>query len=67
MIRTTPPRILFALGYLVSASAKRDPVGRKPKRATFAQAGLDNLDEMEGPAFECAYLSTLVLPGDNES
>ncbi|KZV70281.1 hypothetical protein PENSPDRAFT_631924 [Peniophora sp. CONT] len=51
-VRTTPPRILFALGYLVSASAKRDPVGRKPKRATFAQAGLDNLEEKEGPGFE---------------
>ncbi|VDB88573.1 unnamed protein product [Peniophora sp. CBMAI 1063] len=37
---------------ILSASAKRDPVGRKPKRATSAQAGLYNLDEKEGPASE---------------
>ncbi|KAJ7476881.1 hypothetical protein B0H11DRAFT_1303136 [Mycena galericulata] len=39
-IRTTHPRVLYALGYLVSAIARRDLVGRKPKRKTFLQEGL---------------------------
>ncbi|KAJ7039378.1 hypothetical protein C8F04DRAFT_1392448 [Mycena alexandri] len=39
-IRTTHPRVLYALGYLVSAVARRDLVGRKPKRKTFILEGL---------------------------
>ncbi|KAJ7740570.1 hypothetical protein B0H16DRAFT_1324320 [Mycena metata] len=39
-IRTTHPRVLYALGYLVSAVARRDLVGRKPKRKTFVLEGL---------------------------
>ncbi|KAF9040454.1 hypothetical protein BDZ89DRAFT_347994 [Hymenopellis radicata] len=39
-IQTTHPRILLILAYLVSAIAKKDPVGRKPKRKLFANEGL---------------------------
>ncbi|KAG7100224.1 hypothetical protein E1B28_001999 [Marasmius oreades] len=39
-IQTTHPRILYVLAYLVSAVAKKDPVGRKPKRKIFATEGL---------------------------
>ncbi|KAJ7683529.1 hypothetical protein B0H17DRAFT_31447 [Mycena rosella] len=39
-IRTTHPRVLYALGYLISAVAKRDLAGRKPKRKTFIVEGL---------------------------
>lgn len=39
-VQTTHSRILFILTYLVSAIAKKDPVGRKPKRKTFALEGL---------------------------
>lgn len=39
-IEATHPRILYVLGYLVSSVAKRDPVGRKPKRKLFAMEGL---------------------------
>ncbi len=38
-IQVTHPRIVYALGFLVSSVAKRDPVGRKPKRRVFAQEG----------------------------
>ncbi|KAF8169050.1 hypothetical protein K438DRAFT_1909571 [Mycena galopus ATCC 62051] len=43
-IRTTHPRVLYALGYLVSAVARRDLVGRKPKRKTFLLEGLSVVD-----------------------
>ncbi|KAJ7983176.1 hypothetical protein DFH06DRAFT_1440952 [Mycena polygramma] len=43
-IRTTHPRVLYALGYLVSAVARRDLVGRKPKRKTFVLEGLGVVD-----------------------
>ncbi|KAF8816161.1 hypothetical protein BYT27DRAFT_7128066 [Phlegmacium glaucopus] len=39
-IQVTHPRIIFAMGFLVSSVAKRDPVGRKPKRKMFAAEGL---------------------------
>ncbi|KAH6896175.1 hypothetical protein BKA70DRAFT_1318603 [Coprinopsis sp. MPI-PUGE-AT-0042] len=39
-VQTTHPRVLFALAFLVTAIAKRDPVGRKPKRKVFAGEGL---------------------------
>ncbi|KAJ7062788.1 hypothetical protein C8F01DRAFT_1135243 [Mycena amicta] len=43
-IRTTHPRVLYALGYLISAIARRDLVGRKPKRKTFVLEGLGVLE-----------------------
>ncbi|KAJ7342640.1 hypothetical protein DFH08DRAFT_783042 [Mycena albidolilacea] len=43
-IHTTHPRVLYALGYLVSAVARRDLVGRKPKRKTFLLEGLSVVD-----------------------
>ncbi|KDQ31569.1 hypothetical protein PLEOSDRAFT_1036423 [Pleurotus ostreatus PC15] len=39
-IRTTHPRVIYALGFLVSSTVKRDPIGRKPKRKVFAVEGL---------------------------
>ncbi|KAG6330390.1 hypothetical protein ID866_8699 [Astraeus odoratus] len=39
-LRVTHPRITFLLTYLVSAVAKRDPVGRRPKKRVFAEAGV---------------------------
>ncbi|THH06827.1 hypothetical protein EW145_g3811 [Phellinidium pouzarii] len=39
-IKTTHPRVLYHLAYLVSSVSKRDAVGRKPKRKIFANEGL---------------------------
>ncbi|KAJ7618530.1 hypothetical protein FB45DRAFT_931858 [Roridomyces roridus] len=39
-IRSTHPRVLYAFGYLISAVARRDLLGRKPKRKTFLLEGL---------------------------
>ncbi|KAG6840040.1 hypothetical protein C0991_009413 [Blastosporella zonata] len=47
-IRTTPPRVLHALAFLLSAVAKRNAVGRSPKKGVFARAGLE-LRELVGP------------------
>ncbi|KAG5719286.1 hypothetical protein E4T56_gene13334 [Termitomyces sp. T112] len=47
-IRTTPPRVLHSLAFLLSAVAKRDAVGRAPKKGVFARAGLE-LRELAGP------------------
>jgi hypothetical protein len=44
---TTHPRVLFVLVFLLTAVAKRDVVGRKPKKAVFAREGLAVL-EREG-------------------
>ncbi|KII93109.1 hypothetical protein PLICRDRAFT_170892 [Plicaturopsis crispa FD-325 SS-3] len=38
-VHTTPPSTLLPLALLVSASASRDAVGRRPKRAVFAKEG----------------------------
>ena len=43
-LQVTHPRIIFAMGFLVSSVAKRDPVGRKPKRKVFAAEGLAVLE-----------------------
>ncbi|KAG7446636.1 uncharacterized protein BT62DRAFT_987040 [Guyanagaster necrorhizus] len=40
LIQTTHPRVLLILAYLISAISRKDPVGRKPKRKTFAVEGL---------------------------
>lgn len=39
-MQVTHPRVLYLLAFLVSSVAKRDPVGRKPKRRVFAVEGL---------------------------
>ncbi|KAF8837530.1 hypothetical protein BDN67DRAFT_972862 [Paxillus ammoniavirescens] len=44
-LRTTHPRILFLLTFLVSAIAKRDPVGRRPKKRVFAEYGVTQCRE----------------------
>ncbi|PCH34372.1 hypothetical protein WOLCODRAFT_113675 [Wolfiporia cocos MD-104 SS10] len=44
IVQVTHPRILLMLAFLVSATAKRDAVGRKPKRKVFASTGLSVWD-----------------------
>ncbi|KAF9236547.1 hypothetical protein BU15DRAFT_49857 [Melanogaster broomeanus] len=44
-LRTTHPRILFLLTFLLSAVAKRDPVGRRPKKRVFAKCGVTQCRE----------------------
>lgn len=44
-IQVTHPRILFLLAFLVSSVAKRDAVGRKPKRKVFASEGLTSWEK----------------------
>jgi hypothetical protein len=43
-VQITHPRVLFSLGFLVSSVAKRDPVGRKPKRRMFAHEGVLSIE-----------------------
>ncbi|KAG2110691.1 hypothetical protein DEU56DRAFT_896675 [Suillus clintonianus] len=43
-VHTTHPLVLLPLTFLVSATAKRDPVGRNPKRRLWAEAGLNILN-----------------------
>jgi hypothetical protein len=43
-VQVMHPRLLFSLGFLVSSVAKRDPVGRKPKRKLFAHEGVLNVE-----------------------
>ncbi|EUC58916.1 hypothetical protein RSOL_284250 [Rhizoctonia solani AG-3 Rhs1AP] len=40
LIKSTHPRIIFELAFLVSSVARRDVVGRKPRRLIFATEGL---------------------------
>ncbi|KAJ3557467.1 hypothetical protein NM688_g1462 [Phlebia brevispora] len=47
-IQVTHPRILFLLAFLVSSVAKRDAVGRKPKRKIFASEGLRSWEQELG-------------------
>ncbi|KDR86097.1 hypothetical protein GALMADRAFT_235330 [Galerina marginata CBS 339.88] len=44
-VQVTHPRVIFALGFLVSSVSKRDPVGRKPKRKVFASEGVLVVDK----------------------
>lgn len=41
----THPRVLFLLAFLVSSVAKRDAIGRKPKRKVFAGEGVASWDK----------------------
>ncbi|TEB28133.1 hypothetical protein FA13DRAFT_1690790 [Coprinellus micaceus] len=43
-VALTHPRILMSLAFLLTAVAKRDPVGRKPKRKVFAEEGLRGVE-----------------------
>ncbi|KAG1786474.1 uncharacterized protein HD556DRAFT_1053488 [Suillus plorans] len=44
VVHTTHPLILLPLTFLVSATAKRDPVGRNPKRRLWAEAAINILN-----------------------
>lgn len=46
MVRTTHPRVMFELAFLVSSVARRDVVGRKPRRMVFAVEGLRAGEEL---------------------
>ncbi|KAJ4485686.1 hypothetical protein J3R30DRAFT_3365295 [Lentinula aciculospora] len=55
-VQTTHPRILYVLAFLVSCVAKKDPVGRRPKRKIFAIEGLSTWErelkkELHLPSF----------------
>lgn len=55
-IQVTHPRIVYALGFLVSCVAKRDPVGRKPKRRLFAQEGVLSVERELRKEVSCAFV-----------
>jgi len=57
--------MLYILGYLTSACAKRDAVGRKPKRAVFAKEGLKVCEEEMEKEIQCMLFSG-VYPGDTD-
>ncbi|KAF8729303.1 hypothetical protein RHS02_07868, partial [Rhizoctonia solani] len=40
LIKSTHPRVVFELAFLISSIARRDVVGRKPRRLIFAMEGL---------------------------
>ncbi|QRV95233.1 hypothetical protein RhiJN_23251 [Ceratobasidium sp. AG-Ba] len=46
MVRTTHPRVMFELAFLVSSVSRRDVVGRKPRRMVFAVEGLRATEEI---------------------
>ncbi|KAG8683669.1 hypothetical protein FRC08_014142 [Ceratobasidium sp. 394] len=46
MVRTTHPRVMFELAFLVSSVSRRDVVGRKPRRMVFAAEGLRATEEV---------------------
>lgn len=54
-IQVTHPRILFLLAFLVSSVAKRDAVGRKPKRKVFASEGLRSWERELGQDVACMF------------
>lgn len=41
----THPRVMYILGFLVSSLAKRDMIGRKPKKKVFASEGILAIDK----------------------
>lgn len=54
LLAFTPPQTLYVLACLVTALAKRDPTGKRPKKRLFAEEGLRQLAQGEkGTA--CAF------------
>lgn len=61
-LQMTHPRVIYVLGFLVSSVAKRDPVGRKPKRRVFATEGLGVLErEMKKEFLGMCPSSAIIL------
>lgn len=56
VVQVTHPRILFLLAFLVSSAAKRDAVGRRPKRKVFASEGLAVWDKEVSSELSCESL-----------
>jgi hypothetical protein len=52
-LQTTHPRVLYLLAFLVSATANRDAVGRKPKRWVFSTEGLAAWERELKNGLEC--------------
>ncbi|KAI6024335.1 hypothetical protein EDC04DRAFT_279369 [Pisolithus marmoratus] len=44
-LRVSHPRVIFLLTFLISSVAKRDPVGRRPKKKVFAESGIAHCRE----------------------
>ncbi|KAG9096797.1 hypothetical protein FS749_007690 [Ceratobasidium sp. UAMH 11750] len=60
MVRTTHPRVMFELAFLVSSVSRRDVVGRKPRRMVFAAEGLRATEEVGiDVACECSHAHKL--------
>ncbi|KAI6023416.1 hypothetical protein EDC04DRAFT_2934346, partial [Pisolithus marmoratus] len=55
-LRVSHPRVIFLLTFLISSVAKRDPVGRRPKKKVFAESGIvhcrEGCEEDEDSAVE---------------
>lgn len=60
MVHTTHPLILLPLTFLVSATAKRDPVGRNPKRRLWAEAALNVLNTARDDIERMLYFGRVV-------
>ncbi|KAJ3789960.1 hypothetical protein GGU10DRAFT_303991 [Lentinula aff. detonsa] len=66
-VQTTHPRVLYIVAFLVSCVAKKDPVGRRPKRKIFAIEGLSTWErelkkELHLPTFaSLGYLEEIDL------
>jgi len=52
-LQTTHPRVLFFLGFLTTCIAKRDAMGRKPRRKLFATEGLAMFEKEAAPGLSC--------------
>lgn len=55
LVKSTHPRTIFELAFLVSSVARRDVVGRKPRRLIFATEGLRAGTEM-GVEVACKWI-----------
>jgi len=65
-IQVTHPRIVYALGFLVSCVAKRDPVGRKPKRRLFAQEGVLSIERELRKEVSCTLCCSIAVRNSTE-
>ena len=65
-VQVIHPRILFALGFLVSSVAKRDPVGRRPKRKLFAHEGIQSIERELRKEVSCRSYNSFFLNNFSE-
>ncbi|KAJ3750889.1 hypothetical protein DFH05DRAFT_129609 [Lentinula detonsa] len=55
-VQTTHPRVLYIVAFLVSCVAKKDPVGRRPKRKIFAIEGLSTWERELKKELHCKFV-----------